>query len=422
MWSEVRFAPGRWARAVGFGLGAMLCACTADPGAVGPVTPKWPGNPGPAISYSAGGVAMTVTVAAADGHNDPAPGATLALSTTQAGVAFVPPTVITNEKGLATSTVLVPFGASVEATATAPDGTIAQTTLTASPPLILVATVTATQPTATGQGPGQLVTVRAVATSLGGPAVGTPLSFTTNSAGIAFSPPSVTTDDLGAASATAFVPYGPGEVLAFVSGGGATLPVSLTDSLAGVQLGALGISRADKPGGTLLTVVAQAMAGNAPIDGLAISFATSAASVVFSPATALTDGSGEASSSVFIPYGAATWISASGGGATQLLLLGEPNVPAPVLTVETPDPLTTSSFAVTVCASEPGHGALAGAELVFSVPGSSDGAAPGTAITGASGCATTSIQLPGGAVSGTFSVSFDGVTGCYELPGGQPCE
>ncbi len=396
----------------------LLCACTADSNEVGAVTPNWPGNPLPSLSYQPGGVAISVVVEADDASGGLVDDVTLALSTDTPGITFDPATVTTHANGRALVTVLVPYGETVIAIATSPDGSTAQTELSAGPPLQLSAAPIATEPG--GESPGQLVTVQAQAMFAGQPVPGIPIAFSTNVSALSFSPASAVTDASGNARAAVFLPYGSTDVVATLSGGGAVLPVQLSELLTPVQLAPFTYARTAEPGGTLLQVTTQAMAGSAPVVGLSIAFASSSSSVVFSPQTALTDAAGFATAQVFVPYGGASWLSATGGGAAIVQVLGAPEVPEPSITFQGAQQLVGPEFQVYACLHDADHSPLAGGTIAFSLV--SGTAAPASVVSGSDGCASTTVLLAADAGTAAVTASFDGVSTCFTLPGGSSCE
>jgi hypothetical protein len=70
-------------------------------------------------------------------------------------------------------------------------------------------------------------------------------------------------------------------------------------------------------GGAIFPVIATATAGAAPIVGLTVTFAGAPSTVTVTPATAMTDAKGEATSYAFVPYAFEGTIIASGGGVAS---------------------------------------------------------------------------------------------------------
>lgn len=288
-----------------------------------------------------GGEVDTLVVTANDIAGDTVvAGLTVTLGTNATGIAFAPAAVTTNGSGTATASILIPWGSAVVATASSPDSGFATTTLAAPPAAIYVAPAPA--PLMGGATTGELVALTVTATqpqaiAAGGSAgaecgsaciAGLTVSFATNVTGVAFAPPMVATNEYGSATSYVFVPYAAAPMIGTVSGGGATLAISLSQLLPQVALKLAPAATSYQPSGEVVTLAIAATAGSgagAPaVAGLSIALATNVSTVVISPPTIVTDAGGNGSAQVFVPYGTTDVIAtATGGGFTQTASLVE---------------------------------------------------------------------------------------------------
>ena len=261
------------------------------------------------------------------------PGFGVAFATTTTGVAFSPATVMTDGTGLASSYVIIPYGAQIQAIVSG-GGIVKQQPQTA-PPLTLT-TAAGLVPTNNAIASGEVYSLTVQArpadsTTPTGGVPGVPLAFTTTTSGVAFSPASVSTDSSGNATSSVLVAYGT-QIDAVVSGAGNVITSPAADAGAGISAPVIDlVIDSFKPvqppvygvsgQAYALTVTAnvQDEAGVvAAVEGLGISFATTTGAT-FSPATVATDVDGGATSNVVVPYGTQTQAVVSGGGVVKIM-------------------------------------------------------------------------------------------------------
>ena len=156
----------------------------------------------------------------------------------------------------------------------------------------------------------------------------------------------------------------------------------------------------NEDGGTLLTVTASANEGGA-VSGLPLTFSTNVSTVTFSPATVITNGSGSATSQVFVPYsafGSASVVTVANGGFNGLAVING------VLQADIEVPTTSFGSAavpggtlVQVTANATVNGAAAqGMPLAFSTNSAMATFNPASVITDVTGNATTQVLVPAG--------------------------
>jgi hypothetical protein len=259
-------------------------------------------------------------------------GLNVTFGSTTPGVTFAPGTSTTDSNGSAISFVVVPYGTQIVSVVSA-GGAETEHLLRASQ----VPTVTLS-PTLKSSGttlPGGEVFELSTAVTLVGTTTrieGLSVAFATTTAGVSFTPASNITDSRGNAPSYVVVPYGT-EIVAVASGGGAaetfTLPASAVPTITLTPT----FDPATWPStGNVYAVKASAILLGAPsvdVDGLSIAFTLTNVVPMGTPGitpttgTVLTDASGNATFSFFVP---ATVISitatVSGGGAFNYATLG----------------------------------------------------------------------------------------------------
>jgi hypothetical protein len=170
------------------------------------------------------------------------------------------------------------------------------------------------------------------------PAAGVQLSFGTNTTGVAFAPGTALTDLSGQATARVFVPYGGSEIVATISGGGASVVIPLSQSLPAVIIGTpqytdpvvqtIGTGTGTQGIRYTLTTRITLMDGKTPIQALPVAFAqvgVSGSNNPFTPASTMTDATGHAVTNVFVPMldpdaGVLSYV-VTAGGASEVFTL-----------------------------------------------------------------------------------------------------
>ncbi len=261
-------------------------------------------------------------------------GLTVAFATTTTGVSFSPASFTTGESGAVESSVVIPYGTTVEAVVSGGGGD--QTAFATAAALKLTPGPFTPITSATYLPGGEVYALQATARAAdGGPPVeGVSVAFTTTTTGVTFSPASAPTNAQGVATSNVVLPYG-AEVQAVVAGGGdveaatasgPTISLHATSSLSSpLEL---------LPTGEVFGITASAAMGGGPadagvaIEGLSVAFATTTTGIAFTPSSLATNASGFAAANVVVPYGAQVQAVVSGGGAAYALpsLLSAPAV------------------------------------------------------------------------------------------------
>ena len=284
--------------------------------------------PQPDATIVAGGELVTVKIIGEQiGVDAGVPGTDVSLSTNMTGVTFSPSSLTLLSDSTNVATVIIPFGATIVATAATASGATSSVSLVGAQ---LQLTATLSRQSTTPQLPGEPVTATVTATTVANGLLpsqvvpGLSVTFGTNTTGVVFSPATLATNEQGTAIATALVPYGTTDIIGTFAGGGVSTSAQLSPEVPvlSLSIGSAGVVGTPAVGGSLVTVTATAIADGEDVQGLPITFATNATAAAFSPATVLTSAQGTATSQVFVPYasfGAATFVTAVNGGviATQ---------------------------------------------------------------------------------------------------------
>lgn len=284
------------------------------------VTPPSPGPvvtlaaaPPPAAEATAGGLLETVSVTATLPGGAPVVALQVSFAAS-GGAAFTPAQTVTDSGGIATSTVLVPCGATLTATMTSAGGGFVTTTV-GQP----IASIAAAVPVVVGSAlsGGAIVSVTATAseqTAAHAPFPHLPIAFTASSG--SFAPDSIAADDAGNATATVFVPYGLPSVTARICGGGAAQLVSLSSVLPPLGLAPPAATPMPGPPASLYQVRARVTAPlggtTVGVSGIAVTFAQVGGASPFTPGTATTDADGFATTFAVLPAPIAAEVSAAG--------------------------------------------------------------------------------------------------------------
>lgn len=383
--------------------------------------------------------------------SDPAPSANLVdglsvtFSSTTTGVTASPATTLTNASGVASSEVVVPFGAQV---AVVVSGGGASSVILVPPsdagptdiPITLTLTGFNPASPATVLPTGVLYQLAVKATTSGSTGVvqGLPVSFATTTTGVSFSPATATTDSTGTAISNVVVPFDT-EVQAVFSGGGAANSGTATAPAISLSLSVLSPTGMQLPGGETyqLTATAKVAISDAdggavpgsPIDvqGLPLSFATTTTGVAFSPATVLTNTAGQATSYVVVPYGTSVEAVVSGGGMVASTNT-DAGVVLPAVTITTSPPVPTCTVlpvgllfgcsAMASLAQADGGVAtppqpVAGLGVAFATTTAGVSFSPATVVTSSSGYATSFVVVPYGTEVQTIA-SGGGAVGQYQ--------
>ena len=259
-------------------------------------------------------------------------GVPLTFTSSASGITFTPPSAATDDNGNAKAVAFVPFTSPGVVGVVVGGGAGSSTALSPSADRIKL---TRSSLTPTAEVGGTLVTLSikvAQTVSLNGSDTdealeGITASFSTSGAQ-AFSPSSATTNVSGIATSQAFIPYG-GPTLAIVSVAGGSQVFPLADALPTILIGALTVgsgSNASQGSATTgkiypvsVTVTNGADSGNPGLAGVPLAFSATGGAQ-FNPATVTTDGSGNASTVVFVPDlnsgSASVQIAATAPGAT----------------------------------------------------------------------------------------------------------
>jgi hypothetical protein len=139
------------------------------------------------------------------------------------------------------------------------------------------------------------------------------------------------------------------------------------------------------------------MSNGVPLDELALTFASSASGVAFTPATVLTDADGSATASTFVPFGTIPIVAVSGGGVVADLSLRSV-LPTPALDLPTAGLSAATAVGgtnVTISATATG---FAGLQVTFTSNLTGVSFSPSTAITSATGSATVVAYVPFGTI------------------------
>lgn len=307
-----------------------------------------------------GGLLTTVDVLAtalsnASASVRPISGVVLTYSTSQSGVIFIPGTVTTGPDGHGVATTVIPWGMQLLASIASANGGYTSIALGADPiqlastqnevatlepggalvTLTVVANVPASASAGTDAGVPTVVDASAPTVVDAGvvspPAAGVQIAFGTNTTGVAFAPGTVLTDLSGQATSRVFVPYGGSEVVATISGGGASVVIPLSQNLPAVMIGTpqysdLVVQTVGTGTGTqgiryTLTTRITLMDGKTPIQALPVSFAqvgVSGSNNPFTPASTMTDANGQVETNVFVPMlgvdaGVLSYVVTAGG-------------------------------------------------------------------------------------------------------------
>lgn len=340
------------------------------------------------------GIVETVVAKATTTSGDPVQGVIVSLATNVAGVSFSPPSAASADDGTITSSVLVPFGTTVVGTAATGDGTFDNIVLTAAP-LMITATPSPSMPSPGVA--GAFVSVMATAQAGTIAAAGVPISFTTNTSGLVFSPATIPSGSMGSATSEIFVPYSSNAVLGFVTGGGGSAVVSLTPQLSDVNITVDPSTLVSTPayGGTIVSVTGTAESGGVMLDELPLTFSSSAAGVTLTPATVLTNANGLATASIFVPFGTVPVVAVSGGGTVADISL-KSVLSTPTLTLQATDLTNSTAVGGTAISISVTATGFAGLPLAFTSNVSGVTFNPASAITDGSGWATTVAFVPFG--------------------------
>lgn len=270
-------------------------------------------GPSPATVATPGGLLETISITATLPGGAAVVGLPVSLAAS-GGAAFTPAQPVTDSKGIATSTVLVPCGVVLTATMTSAGGGFAMTSL--GQPIVSI-TTDAPVVVGTAVNGGAIVSVAATATdqtAMHNLVSGLPISFTASSG--SFSPDSIPTNDSGKATATVFVPYSNPPVTARICGGGAAQLVSLSSALPPLSLAAPVATLMPAPPANLYQIRARVTApvGGTTIgvSGILVTFSQVGAANPFTPGAATTDTDGFATTYAVLPGPIAAEVSAAG--------------------------------------------------------------------------------------------------------------
>jgi hypothetical protein len=385
-------------------LGAAALSCsnpdggvTSPPGSAPPTVTLAQSGATPDKLDGPAGSTFLLTVRATSAGK-PVEALSISLSSQPSVVTVSPTSVTTDAEGEAQAYAYVPYD--VEGVVIAAGGGSLPTKLTLSNGAVALAGSAGT-PAANTPG-GTTFPVSVTATAQSGAVGGSTLSFTAQPSGAAVSPASVVTNDAGAATAYAFVPYDT-QAIVVVSAAGAG-PVSIEVANPAVSLqGSPGVPVGDTPGGTTFQVTVTAQSPLAPgggaIAGFPISFTAQPSTVTVSPATVSADADGQATTFVFVPYDTQGFLLASGTGAVPATIpvSNAPLALSPLcwqdLTSLGPGLYQVTTYVTAGKTPVPGVGV---AFSVVSPQGSSTSTPlfqPATALTNASGAATSLVAL-----------------------------
>jgi hypothetical protein len=248
--------------------------------------------------------------------------------------------------------------------------------------------------------PGTLVTLEVKAQAGSAEIAGLQLMFSSTAMGLAFVPAQAVTNSEGIATSTALVSYSATPTVALVNGGGSSLAVSLTDIVPRLQIKARSTSTSFQAAGALVDVtVSITSEGDAPhpVAGLNVAFASNTQAVTFTPPMIVTDASGSATSTAFVPYGSnnivATTIAAGFAATASLVNLPATVTAKPVSYVDaTVAAASGRVYAVTASVLDGSGSAVQGVPVMFTqIGGGNNVFTPNPSVTGAAGSATSYV-------------------------------
>jgi hypothetical protein len=320
-------------------------------------------------------------------------GLAVAFGSTTSGSTFTNTSVTTDPDGMATSQILVPFGAEVIATFNSAGGGTASLPL-GTPAISITATAAPlpapSQPSTSVAGVAYAVTAVAT-TAQSDPASGVLLTFASSGAAASIAPASATTQN-GTASTQVVVGYG-SQVNVSISGGGASKVITLSApplSPIANELAATALPSAGVPG-QLYSVTA-----SIGVPNLVVGFSTNASGISFMPASVPTNIAGNASSQVLVPFGTSVTVTATAGGNTATAILSAPPIAitaAVALDPASPSSTGGASMLLTAHAADADGNPASGVPLSFAVTTPAV-ASPTSVTTDSSGTATTHVFVP----------------------------
>lgn len=264
----------------------------------------------------------SLTATATD-NGSPVPGLQVTFSDGGAGGTLGTPTAVTDANGLASTTYTLPSSAKAVTVSASSAGYSTATFVETALANVQALTATSGNNQSGNVGTTLPVSLTVTATSNGNPVSGLSVTFSDGGAGGAFGAPVVTTGSNGTASTTYTLPSAAATITISATSSGyntATFTETATSNVSVTQLGLSSGGKQTGAAGTTLPLpivfVAKNASGNTVV-GATITFSDGGAGGAFSPTSAVTNSSGQVSTSYTLPTAAKmVVITAASGSVT----------------------------------------------------------------------------------------------------------
>jgi hypothetical protein len=376
----------------------------------------------PSTAFADGAAPSTTTVTVRDEGNGPMAGVTVAFAATGSGNAWTPASAVTNESGVATSALTSTTAGAKTVSVTANGMAITQTqAVTFTPrPSPAGSTVVASPTTSSANGVAPVTAVAAVRDWSNAPMSGVTVVFAATGGGNTWTPPSAVTDGNGVATSALTSTAAETKTVSVTADG-----VTVTRTLAVIFTAPPSASKssltaspatalADGTAAVTATATARDESGT-PVAGVAVVFAATGSGHTWTPPSAVTNGSGVATSALTSTTGEAKTVHATADGVaiTQAQAVTFVPVPSASMSSLAMNPTTApadliSDLTATVTVRDAGKVPLPGVTVVFAATGSENTWQPPSGLTNEFGIATATLSSTV-AETKTVSASANGV-------------